>query len=680
MRVVVITSCTGEKVVSHDNQLTLSDFRQGQDHIRHREQSLSDLMRPAEDLYSGQQHVRLMRGVKAFREAHPTNGAGPSLDLQILSAGYGMVHGSRELAPYEATFAGMKVKDLRSWADQIGVPQDFRKVLAQPYDLALVLLGDSYLKACAVDDTLELGGPTLFFCGARMAKKLPELSGMTVVPLSNPDAKRFSCGLVALKGELAARLLSKVNQRADLPRWASAAPENILQAVDDPAPSTVERKGPIANAKLDVVINIPSTWKERSHRQRMRYFIPDWDDQVDPDFDFLTDTHSGGTGDWSNQTYAHQMFSEPNYDGILISKVVAEHGTKKKKRINEMGVHRFLRVPRSFPVMGDCGAFGYIKEKDPPYTTNEIIDYYGRLDFDFGVSVDHLIVTATSDEAKYRYDLTINNADEFLREHRAAGHAWTPIGAVQGWDPRSYAQAARRYVAMGYDYIALGGLVRTSTKNLLPILQAVKEVVPDDVQIHLFGLARINAIADFHRFGVRSVDSASYLRQAWMRTKTSYVTTDGSYAALRIPEAGKSFRAKRMSEYPELTDEKIATMEQNALQGVRAYAGGNGTLDNALNALLEYDQYVTADRVEMGPLYRRTLENRPWERCPCEVCKAASVEVVIFRGNNRNRRRGFHNTYVFYRLFAESVMQAESVATTPLQTLLPLQALGGHAR
>jgi hypothetical protein len=31
----------------------------------------------------------------------------------------------------------------------------------------------------------------------------------------------------------------------------------------------------------------------------------------------------------------------------------------------------------------------------------------------------------------------------------------------------------------------------------------------------------------------------------------------------------------------------------------------------------------------------------------------AGVEIIIFRGNNRNRRRGFHNTYVFYRLVQE---------------------------
>ena len=187
--------------------------------------------------------------------------------------------------------------------------------------------------------------------------------------------------------------------------------------------------------------------------RKLSYFIPEWDDLVDPDFDFEHDIHSGGSGDWSNEVYAHQMYPEPNYDGILISKVVAEKSKKKKERINRLGVHRFLRVPREFPIMGDCGAFGYINEKVPPYTTEEILDYYTRLDFDFGVSIDHLIVTATESEKKARYDLTIENAAEFLKKHRKAKLPWTPIGAVQGWDAKSYAAAAKKYVAMGYEYI-----------------------------------------------------------------------------------------------------------------------------------------------------------------------------------------------------------------------------------
>jgi hypothetical protein len=45
----------------------------------------------------------------------------------------------------------------------------------------------------------------------------------------------------------------------------------------------------------------------------------------------------------------------------------------------------------------------------------------------------------------------------------------------------------------------------------------------------------------------------------------------------------------------------------------------------------------------------RTLKDRPWMSCLCPICKQLSIEVVVFRGNNRNRRRGFHNLIVFNR-------------------------------
>ncbi len=66
MRIVVITSCTGEKAVTHERALTLEDFQKGPEHVKARERELASFMKPAEALYTGQQHVRLMRGIKAF--------------------------------------------------------------------------------------------------------------------------------------------------------------------------------------------------------------------------------------------------------------------------------------------------------------------------------------------------------------------------------------------------------------------------------------------------------------------------------------------------------------------------------------------------------------------------------------------------------------------------------------
>ncbi len=650
-KVFVLTSCTGEKSVEDPKGLTLTDFQEGPAHVRERERGIKDKLTSAENLYSGLQHVRLMRGIQAARNATL------DLDVKIVSAGYGVVDSDRKLAPYEATFIGMGKGALHKWAHQLGIPKDVRKALAAPYDLALVLLGDDYLTACELDEKIKLGGPTVVLCGKASAAHLPKLPHLHPVLLTNADAKRFSCGLVGLKGEIAARLLEQLaadnGRLVDFVR-ADGHLLDLLEATTPLKKST--RSQARANPKVDHVIALPESWNRKPHREKLSYFIPEWDDLVDPDFDFQTDTHSGGSGDWSNEVYSHQMYAEPNYDGILISKVVAEKSKKKAERINHLGVHRYLRLPREFPVMGDSGAFGYINETVPPYTTEEMLDYYSRLDFDFGVSLDHLIVTATESEKKARYELTIENAAEFLKRHRKAKLPWTPIGAVQGWDAKSYAAAAKKCVAMGYEYIGLGGLVRTSTPEILDVLQQVHQVVPSNVKMHLFGLARIASMRAFADLGVRSVDSASLLRRAWMGTGQNYLSMDGKfYTAIRIPEAGKSFRAKRMVSEGRASGTKVEALEARCIDAMARFDAEKVGVDAVLDVLTEYDDLITPGRPSTRELLRETLEARPWRDCGCDICRRDGIQVVIFRGNNRNRRRGFHNTYVFYRLLQRAL-------------------------
>ena len=671
MRILTITSCTGEKVSSPANQLMLNDFAQSGAHLKQREKELKEFKLPAEEIYTGQQHIRLMRGIEAVKTAKNLK-----VDLHILSAGYGMIPADQVVVPYECTFATMKTKELRQWADKLQVPQGFRETVGQKYDFGLVLLGDDYLDACALDAKVKFGGPTLLFCGTGTAKALPQMNHIRVVAISNPEAKRFSCGLVALKGELAARVLKGVakdpavvkqlmESSFDVLAWLdqqssekAASPTKAVKAKvkgSKPAAKKAEagapkRKGTV-NPNVDHVIQIPQSWWDKPHKSQLRYFIPEWDDLVDPDYDFLTDTHSGGTGDWTNNVYAHQMYPEPNYDGLLMSRAVAEKGKGKKERINALGVHRMLRVPPEFPIMGDCGAFDYIMEEKPPYSTEDVLDYYTRLGFDLGVSVDHLIVTATEDQKQFRYDLTIHNAEEFLKEHRKAGLKWEPIGAVQGWDPDSYARAAALYVKMGYKYLGLGGLVRSSTKDVLAMLERVKSKVPADISLHLFGLARLNALPQMAKLGVRSVDSASPLRQAWFGAKDNYWASSGEhFRAIRIPEAGKSFRAKRMVTEGRAEGDFVERTELRCIELLRAYDAGKCSLETVLDKIGEYDHLITPDRPLFIEQYRHTLEAKPWKECQCDICKRDGIDVIIFRGNNRNRRRGFHNVFVFYRM------------------------------
>ena len=205
----------------------------------------------------------------------------------------------------------------------------------------------------------------------------------------------------------------------------------------------------------------------------------------------------------------------------------------------------------------------------------------------------------------------------------------------------------------------------------------MRSVIPKDVQVHLFGVARPAAVRQMSELGINSVDSASVLRQAWMRTKDSYLMEDDFYGAIRIPEAGKSFRAKQIESHAGLTEAKIVELEQNALNAVRAFAKGKCGLEACLGAVMEYDKLVTADRIDMTDIYLKTLEGRPWERCDCSICQDVGVEVVIFRGNNRNRRRGFHNTYVFYQsmqriLSGETVTFGKPQPVAGQRTLFPI--------
>lgn len=660
MRILVITSCTGKKAVTSDNALTLDDFVLSGKHLMQREQELKELMRPAEELYTGQQHVRLMRGVQTIREHGSNNGIPLKLDLWVLSAGYGMVPGDRKLAPYECTFQGMKSKELREWAGKLKVPDQFREIVHKKYDFALILLGDSYLSACSIDASVLFGGPTLIFCGTGAAKRLPIHPQVKVSTLSNPDAKRFSCPLVSLKGEIATRIMSRLmTKEVSLLQLADPSfdlIESVARASALSSNGATTRNTSVENPAVDHVIEIPQNWWELPHRKKLRYFIPEWDDQVDPDYNFNSDTHSGGSGDWSNQVYAHQMLPWPAYDGILVSRIVAEKSKKKKAIINQVGVHRYLRVPRNYPVMGDCGAFGYIDEKEPPYTTADVLDYYTRLDFDYGVSVDHLIVAATEQDKIYRYDLTIQNAADFIKEHKKQKLSWVPIGAVQGWDPESYVKAAKKYIQMGYKYLALGGMVRSSTEVIIKVIREVRKVIPSDVQLHLFGVARLPAIPHFSSLGLNSVDSASMLRKAWLGSDRNYLTENGWYSAIRVPQSDGSFRVTRLVSDGTISAKNLAKMETTCLEGMRKYAGSSTSPSKSLlDSLVEYDTLVAGNRKGTRERIQRTLEDRPWEKCPCSICKTSGIEVLVFRGNNRNRRRGFHNTFIFYNMFQRAV-------------------------
>jgi hypothetical protein len=614
----------------------------------------------------------------------------------------------------------------------------------------------------------------------------------------------------------------------------------------------------------------------------VRFYVPEWEDHVDAEYDFATDEHSAISRENRNLAYIWDIFDrDPErtpIDGVLISREQIEESPNRVRRLKEHGVYdapndgTTLAIPDWLPTISDCGAWGYRELPFPPYGNVEMLDFYEQLNVDVGVTIDHLVLgsghasrlyiderafdeqftpddlldglTATvdvmvdewpetwpkyveqyepsitdapkpnplraadfdieldgldpeedrevierrvkdhlreladdprvvyrNDDMQFRYNLTLDNLQEMQKLYDAADYPFRLMCAIQGWDKSSYANATRKALSAGYQYLGIGGVAGSTEEDVERYVSAVGEVVKDyerahrtRVDTHVFGFAKTGAFDTIGRSGMSSFDSASMLRAAWTGGKNYHLNTpDGEhrYDALRV----------RYPNHQGPLSEAIDTAlwSQEVLHALRAYDNSepisetirqwHRTADRPLSALEDYlldhrwdDRYDHSrlqdmtrefrshfsygrqikanfsdrfrkqiikllrkdsaespvpfeeysdliaqarsrlerfprtiehledeDRIETNGSsfthiwsvieaytewvddgdnregYKELLQEKPWRDCGCEVCTDIGIDVAIFRGNNRNRRRGFHNTRNFYDQFERAL-------------------------
>ncbi|TCP53887.1 tRNA-guanine family transglycosylase [Tumebacillus sp. BK434] len=657
-RVLVVTSCTGEKKYKPHNQLLFDDL-QNPNIKDQKEQALAGYKTEAVELYTGGQHVDLMKGVSAYRAA------GLDVDIAILSAGYGVLHEKQSIYPYEVTFNDMTGNTIQSWSKQLAITETMQERI-ENYDLIFFLLGDKYLQSIEWPLKIRDNQKLIFFAGESSKKRIQFQKGHHMMAIGTKEAKEFGSGLIRIKGHLFSQLLTFLMEHPDVswdhiydqPELARTAIlelnafNNQLAIFESP---TVDNLLPFSTycPPFDVEEDLIA----RNYQTEFKFFIPENDDRVDPNYVFENDYSDSRRDRLLGDRYAHELYNNnPNYDGVLISKTNIDKATQRKRQlISEMGIRNFLRLPENTPIMGDCGAFSYIEQDAPPYTTQQVLDYYHELGYDYGVSVDHLIVgpwERDEQARQHRYRLTLDNAREFIQMHAAGNYNFTPVGIAQGWDPDSFANAVAELKVMGYQHFAIGGLAREKSEKIFEILKKIAPLMDNpNFRMHLFGVARDEEIMkSFHKLGVTSFDSASPLRRAWLGTGHNFHALDGThYTAIRIPEAKETAgRVKKQIAEHGGVFEEFKQLETVALKYLREYDAGQRDLDSTLEAILAYDTLLGENRDVHRELYRKVLEERPWEACGCQICQTVGIDVIIFRGNNRNRRRGFHNTYVYY--------------------------------
>lgn len=415
----------------------------------------------------------------------------------------------------------------------------------------------------------------------------------------------------------------------------------------------------------------------------MKFIFADSLDYVDPAFDFIADRSPAVRQPYWDDAYPHEILGYAPYDGVLVSRgIVGDHRVKGKytasqaRRFGLVGVRKFLRLDTPqfahLDIFGDCGAFTYVQEDRPPYTPAEMAGFYDECGFTHGCSVDHIIfdfdarlagMEGGAQDARQRFDITLENADGFRREALAMGAEFTPLGVVQGWSPGSMAEAARRLVSMGYDYLALGGMVPLKSPEIKLCLEAIRDVVPSSTRLHILGFAKADDIDSFHSYDIASFDTTSPLIRAFKDAKQNYYLPGEGlglryYTSIRVPQAIENPKLQRSVKKGIFRAEDLLRMEALALGSLRAFDHGEADLEETLHHVLVYSAALVEERpyedcagsialAKLEVRYRTTLTDKPWKECSCTICQEAAIDVIIFRGSNRNKRRGIHNLAIY---------------------------------
>jgi hypothetical protein len=462
--------------------------------------------------------------------------------------------------------------------------------------------------------------------------------------------------------------------------------KDYLPAVTPAIKYTLKNKaeifeGPIGMKLSQIKGLLERTGSPARHRPKLpepgsgsvNYFLPDWDDLLDEHFNFESGEFSGASrAEREDKHCCILMKPKRMCDGVLVS--LAQHVTSKGPLKRIMGTEAASLAPKNLrnqfgldgeqSLFGDCGAFSYVNEDEPAISVEQAVALYDLYGFDFGASVDHIPVpeiiqkgnkkVLSSAKRANRVRVTIENAARFISVANQRQAGFIPVGTIQGLKPEEYAKSARLYHEMGYRHLALGGLVplpdAAIEKIVTQVMCVVSELKPRP-WVHLFGIFRPRLQARFRELKVDSFDSASYFRKAWLRSDQNYLATNGKwYAALRVPMTSDARTRKRLEDSG-ANMAKLEAQETQVMKLLCQYDLDMVELRVVLDAVIEYDECLTRsdDSLALRPSYEKTLRDRPWRNCDCPFCKQAGIHVLIFRGANRNKRRGAHNTLMLYK-------------------------------
>ena len=121
-----------------------------------------------------------------------------------------------------------------------------------------------------------------------------------------------------------------------------------------------------------------------------------------------------------------------------------------------------------------------------------------------------------------------------------------------------------------------------------------------------------------------------------------------NYTSIGVPQVEANFSLKKMVSSGKVDQNKALILEKECLRLLIKYDKGLVDLPIVLETLCKYEKIYNLKKSRRDS-FEKALNDMPWKDCECDICKKIGIHVLLKRGAQRNRRRGFHNLYVSYQ-------------------------------
>jgi 7-cyano-7-deazaguanine tRNA-ribosyltransferase len=242
-------------------------------------------------------------------------------------------------------------------------------------------------------------------------------------------------------------------------------------------------------------------------------------------------------------------------DGVLMNAYDFMQHPTILKEVSHDGIHRTLGFDGQ--IMMDSGGFLFMKKNIVDVTAKQIVSFYEETKPNYGVVLDHPILTTLSpNEIRKRQLETLKNTKIMLKHRTTKNPILIPV--IHGHAPQDIQQYLRYLKKIGtFPICGIGSLVPSlynvsgvgGILNVIRIIRQVRKQMPK-TKLHVFGTGSALTMHLMFYAGADSLDTSSW------RTKAAF-------GAIQMSGMGDRWVSKvsRKKPYPQLSKEEKKELE-----------------------------------------------------------------------------------------------------------------------